>query len=205
MTAPEQSAERAECPTCGPTMVEQNPRHTGVIRCANCKEWLSAAETAQEQARAASMAAAMDDASYHPATLVPEDRWMVTQTILASTELNNAGVYGNCIQAAVASALGWHLDAVPHFGAFREWYAALQLWAKGEGLIVEWLDYPDEIPSDEERCLYLGTSPRGYLHVVVGQNRKVVWDPHPSRDGLVEVTDVIRVYRPFPPAHQDPR
>lgn len=154
------------------------------------------AEIAREQERAASMGAAMDDASYHPATLVPEDRWMVTQTIFASPELNAVGVYGNCIQAAVASALGWHLDAVPHFGAFRDWEAALRLWGEGEGLVVERLDYPDEIPSDEERCLYIGPSARGYTHVVVGQNRKVVWDPHPSRDGLVGIDGVIRVYSP---------
>jgi hypothetical protein len=42
----------------------------------------------------------------------------VTQSILYTPELNARGVYGNCLQAAVASALGMDLDAVPHFGAF---------------------------------------------------------------------------------------
>lgn len=130
---------------------------------------------------------------------IPEDRWMVTQTILATPQLNAIGVYGNCIQAAVASVLGWPLDAVPHFGAFRDWEAALRLWAEGEGLTVERLDYPWEVPADLERCLYLGPSPRGYPHVVVGQNGKVVWDPHPSRDGLDDVSEVIRIYRALPP------
>lgn len=31
----------AVCPTCGPTKTEQHPRRAGVIRCANCKEWLT--------------------------------------------------------------------------------------------------------------------------------------------------------------------
>lgn len=119
----------------------------------------------------------------------------VSQTIFASPALNAVGVYGNCIQAAVASLLGWPLDAVPHFGAFRDWRAALRLWAEGEELVYEQVDDPAAVPADEERCLYLGPSSRGYPHVVVGLGGEVAWDPHPSRDGLDEIDEVIRLYR----------
>lgn len=125
---------------------------------------------------------------------IAEDRWMVTQTILASPELNAVGVYGNCIQAAVASAIGWPLDAVPHFGAFRDWDAALRLWAEGEEFVYRRHDKPMRaIPPG--RCLYIGPSPRGYTHVVVGVDGKVAWDPHPSRDGLTAIDSIIELYR----------
>jgi hypothetical protein len=132
------------------------------------------------------------------------DQFEVTQTVFASPELNEVGVYGNCIQAAVASLLGRPLDAVPHFGAFDDWEAALRLWARGEDLLVQRVDPDTVVGPDEERRLLFGTSPRGYGHVVVGSAEAgVLWDPHPSRDGLIEVTGVIRLIPLHTPATPD--
>ena len=35
-----------------------------------------------------------------------------------------------------------------------------------------------------------GRSERGVDHVCVGEGGQIVWDPHPSRSGLVEIHDV---------------
>jgi hypothetical protein len=35
-----------------------------------------------------------------------------------------------------------------------------------------------------------GPSPRGVQHAVVMLDGEIVWDPHPSRDGILRVTDI---------------
>lgn len=108
----------------------------------------------------------------------------VTQTICAGDQ---EGVPGNCLQAAVASLLDLPLAAVPHFVTFLWWPQALELWARGEGLTYH-EEPTDTIP--ERRCIVGGKSPRGFAHAVIGEGGRIVWDPHPSRDGLVTITDV---------------
>lgn len=107
----------------------------------------------------------------------------VTQTILYTPELNARGVYGNCLQAAVAGALGLDLDAVPHFGAFAWFEPAARLWLRGRGL--DWRTVPG-IPGGRSVVVGPTVRPSG-LHAVVGQDGEVAWDPHPSRAGLTEV------------------
>lgn len=107
----------------------------------------------------------------------------VTQTILFSPELNARGVYGNCLQSAVASALGLDLDAVPHFGAFAWWEPAARLWLRGRGL--DWRLVPG-IPAGRSIVVGSTVRPTG-LHAVVGDGGEVVWDPHPTHTGLTEV------------------
>ena len=113
---------------------------------------------------------------------LPEIR-EVTQSILYSPEAEARGIYGNCLQAAIASALGMDLDAVPHFGAFTWWEPAARLWLRGHGL--DWRTVPG-IP--EGRSVVVGPTVReSGLHAVVGDGGRVAWDPHPSRAGLTEV------------------
>lgn len=111
----------------------------------------------------------------------------VTQTMLHDPERSERGVHGNCLQAAVASVLRLDLEAVPHFVTFEWWPQALTLWAYGRRLRVCG-ETTTEIP--ERLCIVGGVSPRGVSHVVVGAHGRVVWDPHPSREGLTSVRDV---------------
>jgi hypothetical protein len=116
-------------------------------------------------------------------TLLANPPAEVSQSILYDPDLNARGVYGNCLQAAVASALGLDLDAVAHFGSFTWWEPALRLWLRGRGL--DWRQV-DGIP--QGRSIVVGSTKRGTGdHAVVGDGGEVAWDPHPSRAGLVEV------------------
>lgn len=123
-----------------------------------------------------------------------EQPWSeVTQTILHDPSLTeeqiNTGrhVLGNCMQAAIASVLKMPIDAVPHVVQFVWWPQALELWLRQFDLTLK-SEQIDTIP--ERLCIVSGTSPRGVSHVVVAHAGEIVWDPHPSRDGLVSVRTV---------------
>lgn len=106
----------------------------------------------------------------------------VTQSITGPAK-PDSHVYGNCLQAAIASALGLDLDAVPHFGAFDDWEPAVRLWLSGHSL--DW-QQADRIPAG--RSIVIGPTVRSTgNHAVVGDDGKIVWDPHPTRTGLTEV------------------
>lgn len=113
------------------------------------------------------------------------------QTILASPELAEQGVYGNCMQAAIATVLRKPLDAVPHFGAFAWWPGALRLWLRGEGLDYTVMKAP---PIPEERAMLCGKSLRGYAHAVVSEGGRIIWDPHPSRAGLTTISGAYVIH-----------
>jgi hypothetical protein len=106
-----------------------------------------------------------------------------TQSILYSPELNERGVYGDCLQAAVASALGLDLDAIPNFASFTWWQAAARLWLRGSGL-----DWRPAGAIPDGRSIVIGQTVRATGdHAVVGEHGTVVWDPHPSHAGLTSV------------------
>jgi hypothetical protein len=107
----------------------------------------------------------------------------ISQTILYGPDLSPCGVFANCLQAAVASALGVTLAGVPHFGALVAWEPAARLWLRGKCL--DWR-VSEGIPAG--RSIVIGTTTRGTGdHAVVGDGGEVAWDPHPSRAGLVTV------------------
>jgi hypothetical protein len=117
----------------------------------------------------------------------------VTQSILYTPELNARGVYGNCLQAALAAALGLDLDAVPHVGAFTWWEPAARLWLRGRGL--DWRMVAGIPPG---RSIVVGPTVRATGdHAVVGDDGEVAWDPHPSRAGLTSVKHSY-VLEPWP-------
>jgi len=107
----------------------------------------------------------------------------VTQTLLAGRE---DGVPGNCVQAAIATLLGEPIDAVPHFLLWLEWNHVMVEWLAEKGWRI-YCRFTDTIP--DERCIVAGVSPRGVAHVCVAENGRIVWDPHPSRDGLTKIDE----------------
>lgn len=105
-----------------------------------------------------------------------------TQTIFAD---DPEGVYGNCVQAAIASLLDLPLKAVPHFGLFESWGAAIRLWLEGHDRSLEWARVDAAAPG--QLVMAVGKSPRGVSHAVVWGENGLVHDPHPDRTGLVGV------------------
>lgn len=102
----------------------------------------------------------------------------VTQTIFHE---EGAELPGNCLQAAVASLLDLDLEDVPHFIVEPDWMERLAFFAHVHGYQIEYVS-----PDTPGGGIAIGPSPRGVQHAVVWADGAMVWDPHPSRDGLTE-------------------
>lgn len=122
----------------------------------------------------------------------------VTQTIL-----HDPPKIGNCFQAALASVLELPIDDVPHFMLHGDWFLRLQGWLADRGLCYLY----DVHPQYSEYWGYhliSGLSERGVRHTCVGRAGALVFDPHPSRAGLLPEGDehqlVFSLLVPLDPA-----
>jgi hypothetical protein len=98
------------------------------------------------------------------------------------------GANGDCLQAAIATALQLPIAAVPNFSPFRAgWFEAIQLWARNNGYALYGVDDPTKFA--DLRVIATGPAARGHQHAVVWQDDHMVHDPHPDRTGLVEVRE----------------
>lgn len=107
---------------------------------------------------------------------------------------------GNCFSACVATILEIPLQEVPYFMsddlAGREWIAKLGAWLRPRGLYPMILSANAKVPGIH---IVHGGSPRGEgTHAVVGVGDTVVFDPHPSRAGIRNVTEktILVPYEP---------
>jgi hypothetical protein len=103
---------------------------------------------------------------------------------------------GNCFQACMASLLELPLEEVPDFMAADPWWPAMEAWLAPRGLYPVGLlcEGQDSRDGWVPRGLHIlgGRSPRGdFDHVVIAHGREIVWDPHPSRAGLVSWKDRV--------------
>lgn len=108
----------------------------------------------------------------------------VTQTILHS---DPSGRPGNCLQAAVASLLDLDLDEVPHFVEHDDWLERLRDFCIAHGYRPLMRPPTATVPYG----MAWGPSERGVRHAVVWRDGEIAWDPHPSRAGLLETTELI--------------
>lgn len=130
----------------------------------------------------------------------------IDQTILASDPERQ----GNCLAACVATFCELPLHNVPHFvelGTLMNgeddrisWWSMLLGFMAGRGL------WPDELKSVDdaepgETVFVMGMSPRGVCHQVLYRNGELWHDPHPSRDGVVDVREAL-VWRPVTFHHE---
>lgn len=126
--------------------------------------------------------------------------WLYKQEIMHNPE---AGQYGDCQRAAIATVLQIPIDQVPHFGeggpdsgAFFERVRQF-LQTKQLGLFsIPFQNCPLEdilrmMDTNNPCVIYMlsGMSPRGVNHVVVCKGGEIIHDPHPSNDRLVGPCD----------------
>jgi hypothetical protein len=133
----------------------------------------------------------------------------VTQTkVVVKNKNGDIVVDGNCYAAAIASMLELPITEVPNGEVFfndkedHMFYETLMkrfLKNRGLELISDyryaafhgdngWWEEDEAVKHREalKGQLYLATgrSPRGFAHIAIYKNGEMVFDPHPSRDGL---------------------
>lgn len=112
---------------------------------------------------------------------------------------------GNCTEAALATLLGLKLSDIPDFpheSPYQFW-EALDDYLQSIGY-VRLMMGNNYVPE----CNYLASGPssRGCSHMVVMYEGKLAHDPHPSREGLLQVDVVhmiVPILNPVKPASQD--
>ncbi len=117
---------------------------------------------------------------------------------------------GNCFSACVASMFELSIDDVPYFMGDEsdgdEWCHRFEKWLCPRGLYPVLLGIDPDPPKDDHKNawrpqgLYIlsGKSPRDtgenkddpLLHSVLARGHRLIHDPHPSRDYLVDERDV---------------
>ena len=122
----------------------------------------------------------------------------VKQTILHDPA---NGLHGNCLSAVLASLLRLPIEEVPIFSDERTWIKDLNAWLKPKGLAYlsfPGSDFPEmfaefgitgvyhELGGTTSRFTYFG-------HACVGYNGSLVFDPHPSNNGL-DIVDSCGVF-----------
>lgn len=110
---------------------------------------------------------------------------------------------GNCFAACVATITGLDLamltDALgcgDGSGEAEHWFDRAARVLGGHGWTITY----DTTEAPAGACIASGPAVRGLLHSCVAWNGVVVHDPHPSRAGLLEVTDYITLTPTPPPA-----
>lgn len=75
----------------------------------------------------------------------------------------------------------------------NHWYNTLMFWLASQGYSEEiiWPDKYEQWLKDNQDIPYMvsGKSSRGVQHVVIYMNGKMIHDPHPSNEGLVELSE----------------
>lgn len=118
------------------------------------------------------------------------------------------GIFGDCFRCCIASLLELSAARVPNFCGYdwtvegteesrTRWFRNTNAWLVSRGLSFIEFQMPDGGLDSAEKWMdsavasgfdayhiLSGKSPRGHNHAVVAKNGKIVFDPHPSRDGL---------------------
>lgn len=128
----------------------------------------------------------------------------VTQTVFHRPECDRYhGLRGNCLRACLATIFGGGIDEIPPFEwAKGLWWGEFQRWAIETHRLKPVLFQPHQPPPGWS--LMNGPTGRGVRHSVVARDGAMVFDPHPSRAGLLAVEDFIG-FTACPPAEPDVR
>ena len=134
----------------------------------------------------------------------------VTQTkVVVTNSKGEKVVNGNCFAACIASLLELPITEVPNVEVFFHmetgyWQDVMDTFLESKGYELasghqfQCFHFPDlDIPDREKLMeelkdqyyLVYGDSPRGVYHSTIWQNGVMVHDPHPSRDGILNLGD----------------
>lgn len=104
---------------------------------------------------------------------------------------------GNCLEACLASLLELGIDNVPVCGDKENWFEILNNWLIFEfGLYMVVMKIrPQFVPKGYHMIWGEGPRYKDVDHSVVGLHGKIIFDPHPSNEGLVKKNEYVVLAR----------
>lgn len=129
----------------------------------------------------------------------------ITQTVLHDPA---NGLHGNCLSAVLASLLHLPIDSIPVFSDSDRWVKELNAWLRPHGLAYLWFqdqDFRRTLDAFGIEGLHHEISGKtmrfsDVSHACVAEDGRLIFDPHPSRDGLnagVEGSGVFIALEPW--------
>lgn len=121
-------------------------------------------------------------------------------TTLTQKTFGIDGVGGDCQRTAVACLLGLpNTDNTPHFCDMTQpnpnWVVGMREYLHGFGVTDMWSNTPDHLTENFNGVVGIlagrvegSPALHSVVAVIVDQHPIVIWDPHPSRVGLLEDT-----------------
>ena len=113
----------------------------------------------------------------------------VSQSVLHDPD---KGDVGDCFAACLASILEVEIEEVPSptdEKEYPQWFDPYKEYLVSKGFQPLWVHLDGcVVPGYTVRS---GMAVRGVEHSCVAYNGEVVWDPHPSQDGLITHTDTL--------------
>lgn len=108
------------------------------------------------------------------------------------------GEEGNCFATCVAMLLDMDVQDVPNFchGDEEDWHSRFRHWLRARGYMCFLTSGPME--NVDSAYIASGPGPRGRRHSVVIQPTEegdIIYDPHPSDEGLIEVQEYEYILR----------
>lgn len=104
---------------------------------------------------------------------------------------------GNCFAACIACLFPVDLADVPDFydEAGDQWWHVFYGWMLGRfGIEPSMSGQNSAVQTPGQPYLIGGLAERGLMHSVVGLDGVMIWDPHPTHAGLLEVHDYTWFY-----------
>lgn len=98
------------------------------------------------------------------------------------------GVRGTCLRTCIAMVIGSHESAIPlRYLEVEGWWEALEEDLARMGWRIHYVPIPYLVEPSGWHVMN-GPGPRGFPHSCLGYRGELIWDPHPSRDGLLTVS-----------------
>ncbi len=101
---------------------------------------------------------------------------------------------GNCFTACISSITEIPIEVIPHFCACknRNWWDYFIEWTQSKNLFAAMI-MPECIEGLPKGLVLIATGKtmRGIMHSVLWKDGKVIFDPHPSNEGITEPRDYI--------------
>jgi len=111
------------------------------------------------------------------------------------------GMEGNCFAACLASLLDVPLETIPDFylpSGEDGWWDEVRKFLATHDLGIFTIGFSqDFLEKHDGYFIVAGHTDRGLMHATLWHNGKMIHDPHPSKAGLTEPTDIDIIYKTF--------